>query len=59
METYQKNGYIILKNIISKNKQIDLLKYTNDIFNLPETSGKWMKYETNNDNRLLSRLNIF
>ena len=60
METYQKNGYIILKNIISKNKQIDLLKYTNDIFNLPETSGKWMKfYETNNDNRLLSRVEYF
>lgn len=54
---YQINGFVNLKGYLNEKQKESLKRYTQELSDMPETSGKWMNYyETRNNKRLLSRM---
>jgi len=59
---YQSNGFLIMKDVFSRNEIRSIEKYTDVIQNLPETKGKWMhfyEYKKQNNQRFLCRTEFY
>jgi 2-aminoethylphosphonate dioxygenase len=55
-----KNGVVCIKNFFSESEQIMIQEWAKRLENLPEVTGKYMKYyETSNNNNILSRIEYF
>lgn len=54
------DGFLLLKNFFSEDEKIQIIKFREQLEQLPEKKGKWMTYfEEKNNNRKKSRIENF
>ena len=57
---FNKNGYVLIRGFFNKDEANNIVKYANEIQNLPEVKNKWLTYyEKNNNVRKKSRVENF
>ena len=58
---FNRDGFLVLKNVFSKSQSSLILSEAEKLFNLPEIKGGYMKYfeSDNNNNKILARMENF
>ena len=58
---FNRDGFLVLKNVFSKSQSNLILSEAEKLFNLPEIKGGYMKYfeSDNNNNKILARMENF
>ena len=62
LEAYNRDGYILIKDVLPKQYKDNIQKWVKELEDLPETPGKWMKYfelDRVSNSRLLCRIENF
>jgi len=63
LDFYRTKGYLVCRDIFSSEGIKNIIQWTHEIENLPETKGKWMKYYdpslTNPSKKILTRIENF
>ncbi len=61
IQSFHDDGFLLAKNLLNPQEKKDLLTWTKEIQELPETAGKWMQYfeKDNKGKRMLCRTENF
>ncbi|GAM20760.1 hypothetical protein SAMD00019534_039350 [Acytostelium subglobosum LB1] len=42
--SFNEKGFLVVKNLLTEEEKVNLVKWTNEIRDMPPTKGKWMQY---------------